>query len=148
MWRILHLRDGWKNEKLIDEKFPSNNIVMCKNMKKLYLFIVIIVSIPIAANLYILTRLGPHYIKLEAQDVAVSYRNFAAKIENGELTNMEVSSRLLRMAEGEDKITSGLKKIRNASYSWLLIIFFIGILQAMLIFNLVKTHNNTIKNRP
>lgn len=117
-------------------------------MKKLYLFIVIIVSIPIAVNLYILTRLGPQYIKLEAQDVAGSYRNFAAKIENGELTNMEISSRLLRMAEGEDKITSGLKKARNASYSWLLSIFFIGILQAILIFNLVKTHNNTINNRP
>lgn len=116
-------------------------------MKNTILFIALIVLIPVSANLYFFIKLGTLYSELEKQDVAGSYRKFAVRVESGELTNKEIASRLNRMAGGEEKVTLGLSQLRFGVYFWLVSVFLIALLQGMLIYKLVKSHNKAMQHK-
>lgn len=110
-------------------------------MKKLIFYILLIVLIPAISNLYAYVRLAPYHSVLVEQDVSASYRLLARKVEAGEISLQEVANRIDRMADGENKVVNGLKQLGVAAYFWLLSVVFIAVLQGMLIYKLLKTHN-------
>lgn len=114
---------------------------MCNQMKNSMLLISLIVLLPVLANLYVFVKLEPLYVGLESQDVSGGLRDFAARVESGELSNNEIASRLEGMASGADKVASGLEGIRIGYYFWMFSVLVIAVLQGMLIKKLLKTHN-------
>lgn len=115
-------------------------------MKNFYLYILAIVLIPVLANVYGFARLSPIYMAMTDQYVAESMRQFAAQVEDGDMTHSEISNRLNKIANGEEKIEKALRGIRLASIIWLFSVSLLALLQAMFIIKLLKIHNKSSKS--
>lgn len=73
--------------------------------------------------------------------MAVSYREFANKIQSGTISNADIASRFNKIANGEEKIAKGFGMFKLSLYFWLIAIVAITTLQAFLFRVLLKTHN-------
>ena len=112
-------------------------------MKSKKIAIVATAILPLILVLYLCSKSIENWNAFSgSEELQKSYISWASEVKSGKYTNAQIAAKFDSLAAAEKKVSQGAKLIQSSYYFWGVLFVAIAVLQLLVLFRALDTHNN------